>query len=97
MPCVSQDNSLSAHTLHLVLLNSRLCDCYEVLSKTAVHSAKTGEDFGENSGSKSARTTKLWQFWQNHPKPAFSKKGQRGDQRKFFKNRPKGTPRLKIQ
>ena len=60
MPCVSQDNSLSAHTVHLVFLNineslnysamsccpfvgiylsfclSRLCDCYEFLSKTAV-------------------------------------------------------------
>ena len=77
------------------LLNSRLCDCYEVLSKTAVHSAKTGEAFGENSGSKSARITKLWQFWQGHPKPAFSKKVQRGDQGKFFKNRPKSSPRLK--
>ena len=28
---------------------------------------------------------KLWQFLQGHPKPAFSKKVQRGDQRKFFK------------
>ena len=28
---------------------------------------------------------KLWQFRQGHPKPAFSKKVQRGDQRKFFK------------
>ena len=30
---------------------------------------------------------KLQQFLQGHPKPAFSKKVQRGDQRKFFKNR----------
>ena len=29
------------------------------------------------------------------PKPAFSKKRQRRNQGKFFKNRPKGTPRLK--
>ena len=29
------------------------------------------------------------------PKPAFSEDGQRGDQGKFFKNRPKGSPRLK--
>ena len=29
------------------------------------------------------------------PKPAFSEKVQRGDQGKFFKNRPKGRPRLK--
>ena len=67
------------------LLNSRLCDCYEVLSKTAVHSAKTGEDFGENSGSKSARITKLWQFWQGHQKVQSGTKG----------NRQKNSPRLK--
>ena len=51
--------------------------------------------FGENSGSKSARMTKLWQFSQSHPIPAFSKKVQRGDQRKFFKNRLKRSPHLK--
>ena len=39
--------------------------------------------------------TKLWQFSQSQPIPAFSKKVQRGDQRKFFKNRPKRCPRLK--
>ena len=38
---------------------------------------------------------KLWQFRQGHPKPAFSEKVQRGDQGKFFKNRPKSSPRLK--
>ena len=38
---------------------------------------------------------KLWQFLQGHPKPAFSVKVQRGDQAKFFKNRPKSSPRLK--
>ena len=38
---------------------------------------------------------KLWQFLQGHPKPAFSVKVQRGDQGKFFKNRPKRSPRLK--
>ena len=38
---------------------------------------------------------KLWQFSQGHPKPAFSEKVQRGDQGKFFKNRPKSGPRLK--
>ena len=32
---------------------------------------------------------------QGHPKPAFSEKVQRGDQGKFFKNRPKRRPRLK--
>ena len=37
---------------------------------------------------------KLWQFLQGHPKPAFSEKVQRGDQGKFFKNRPKSKPRL---
>ena len=38
---------------------------------------------------------KLQQFSQGHPKPAFSEKVQRGDQGKFFKNRPKSSPRLK--
>ena len=38
---------------------------------------------------------KLWQFRQGHPKPAFSEKVQRGDQGKFFKNRPKSSLRLK--
>ena len=34
-------------------------------------------------------------FLQGHPKPAFSGKVQRGDQGKFFKNRPKSSHRLK--
>ena len=34
-------------------------------------------------------------FLQGHQKPAFSEKVQRGDQGKFFKNRPKSSPRLK--
>ena len=50
---------------------------------------------GQKSGSKTSRMTKLWQFWQGHPKPAFSEKVQRGYQGKFFKNRPKTSPRLK--
>ena len=49
---------------------------------------------GQKSGCKSARLAKLWQFLQGHPKPAFSKKVQRGDKEKFFKNRPKSSPRL---
>ena len=48
---------------------------------------------GQKSGSKSSRMTKLLQFWQGHPKPAFSEKVERGDQGKFFKNRPKSSPR----
>ena len=44
---------------------------------------------------KRLRMAKLWQFLQGHPKPAFSEKVQRGDQGKFFKNRPKSSPRLK--
>ena len=55
---------------------------------------RTGEDFGANSGFKSARMAKLWQFWGGHPKPAFSEKVQRGDQGKFFKNRPKSSTRF---
>ena len=38
---------------------------------------------------------KLQQFLQGHPKPAFSENVQRGDQGKFFKHRPKSSPRLK--
>ena len=30
-------------------------------------------------------------FWQGHPKPAFSENVQRADQGKFFKNRPKSS------
>ena len=56
---------------------------------------RTGEDFGTNSGFKSARMAKLWQFSQGHPKPTFSEKVQRGDQGKFFENRPKSSLRLK--
>ena len=55
----------------------------------------TGQHFGANSGSKYARTAKLWQFWLGHSKPAFSEKKQKGDQGKFLKNRPKSRPRLK--
>ena len=50
---------------------------------------------GANSGYKSARMAKLWQFLRGHPKPAFSEKVQRGDQRKVFKNRLKRSPHLK--
>ena len=38
---------------------------------------------------------KLWQLSQGNPKPAFSEKVQRGDNAKFFKNRPKSWARLK--
>ena len=38
---------------------------------------------------------KLWQFRQGNPKPAFSEKVQRGDQKKSFKNRPESSPHLK--
>ena len=57
--------------------------------------AKTAKDFGSKSGSKSARIAKLWQFSQGHPKAPFSEKVQRGDQGKFFKNRPKSGPPFK--
>ena len=56
---------------------------------------RAAKDFGAKSGSKSARMAKLWQFSQGHPKAPFSEKVQRGDQGKFFKNRPKSSPRLK--
>ena len=34
-------------------------------------------------------------FLQGHPKPEFSEKVQRGERGKFFKNRPKKSPRLR--
>ena len=37
----------------------------------------------------------LRQIMQGHPKPAFSENVQRGHQGKFFKSRPKRSPRLK--
>ena len=49
----------------------------------------------QKSGSKSAPMAKLWQFSQGNLKPAFSEKVQMVDQGKFFKNRPKSSPRLK--
>ena len=57
--------------------------------------AKTGEDFGANSGFKSDQMAKLWQFSQGRAKPAFSEKVQTADQGKFFKNRLKKSLRLK--
>ena len=44
---------------------------------------------------KSARMAKLLQFLQGQPKPAYPEKVQRGEQEKFFKYRPKSSPRLK--
>ena len=70
----------------------RKCD-YPLIVST--YNAKTEEEFGAKSSSKTSRMTKLWQFSQRHPRPAFSEKVQRGDQGKFFKNRPKSSPRLK--
>ena len=61
----------------------------------STYTAKTGEYFGAQGGSKSTRMAKLWQFLQGHPKPAFSEKVRRGDQGKFFKNLQKSRPRLK--
>ena len=39
----------------------------------------------QKGGSKSSRMTKLWQFWQGRPKPAFSEKLQRGTKGNFSK------------
>ena len=47
----------------------------------------------QKAAAKSARMAKLWQFFQGHPKPAFSEK--RGDEKNFFKNSPKSKPRWK--
>ena len=66
-----------------------------ILYLVCTWSAKTAKDFGAKSGSKSARMPKLWQFSQGHPKAPFSEKVQRGDQGKFFKNRPKSGPPFK--
>ena len=55
-----------------------------ILYLVCTWSGRTGEDFGERSVSKSARMAMLWQFRQGHPKPAFSKKVQTGDQGEIF-------------
>ena len=39
-----------------------------ILVLVCTYSAKTGEDFGENSGSKSARMAELWRFLARSPK-----------------------------
>ena len=66
-----------------------------ILQIVSTYNAKTEEDFGAKSSSKTARMAKLRQFSQGHPRPAFSKKGQGGDQGKFFKTRSKRSNRLK--
>ena len=43
----------------------------------------------QKAAAKSSPMAKLLQFLQGHPKPAFSKKKERGDQEKFFKQSPK--------
>ena len=43
----------------------------------------------ETPAPNSARMAKSLRLSQGHPKPAFSEKVQRGDQRKLFKNRPR--------
>ena len=48
-------------------------------------SAKTANDFGSKSGSKSARIAKLWQFSQGHPKAPFSEKCKGGTKENFSK------------
>ena len=49
-------------------------------------SARTGQDFGAKSGSKSARMAMLWQFRQGHPKnPHFLKKCIGGTKENFSK------------
>ena len=50
---------------------------------------------GQKAAPKVPERSSYGNFWQDHPKPAFSEKVQRGDQGKFFKNRPKISPRLK--
>ena len=40
---------------------------------------------GQESGSKSTRMAKLWQFLQGHPNPAFFKKCERGTKGTFSK------------
>ena len=63
----------------------------------ALQGQRVEKTLGQKSGSQIARMAKLWQFWQGHPKPAFSEKVQKGDQGKLFKNRPERCPRWKCQ
>ena len=52
-------------------------------SLVCAYSTITGQVFGENGGSKSARKAELWQIPQGHPNRPFSEILQRGDQRKL--------------
>ena len=49
----------------------------------------TEKDLGAKKAKKVPEWPSYGNFLQGHPKPAFSEKVQRGDQAKFFKNRPK--------
>ena len=74
----------------LVLMAQKQTGANGIIFKVVrIKRGKTGQHFGLNSGSKTSRMAKLWQFSRGHPKPAFSGKVQRKDQGKFFKNRPK--------
>ena len=61
----------------------------------AIKGQRLEKILGQKSGFKSARMSKLCKCSQGHPKPAFSKKVQTGDQQKFVKNRSKRSPGLK--
>ena len=52
-------------------------------------SAKIGEDFDAENGSKSARMTKLWQISLSQPIPAFSKKSKKRGPKEIFQKSPK--------
>ena len=60
----------------------------------STYNTKTEEDFGTKSSSKTARMAKLWQFWQGHPKPAFSKKSSKKGPKEIFQKSPKKQPSL---
>ena len=66
-----------------------------LLKFVSTNTAKTGEDFGGERGSKSAPMAKLWQFLEGHPKPAFFRKRGKGGPREIFQKSPKSSPRLK--
>ena len=56
--------------------------------KYALFRAKTGEDFGAERLSKSARMAELWKISQGHPKPAFFRKSGKGGPRDIFQKSP---------
>ena len=66
-----------------------------ILYLVCTWSAKTGKDFGAKKRLQKGPNGQVMAIQASSPKTRIFWKVQRSDQRKFFKNRPKSSPRLK--